>query len=704
MLKNIFAGLVLLGASVSAHASIVDVDLSRPLGLNQITLGKAVDVGLKDGKWESRSEGNVWVYDVEVPRASMIAVSLRVVLPENAQVRTIAKDGSARSYGVESVSDGVLNTLPLNGDKLRIEVVVPASSALTQFKIATVYAGKEDVTAKSTSSSAKAAAVFTPPLANYMCEIGADTMRNSRSTVGLVVSTSTGQVSCSGTLVNDASNTGGNKIMTAAHCSDGAVNSDGSLKSGSGVTAYWNATSNCAAGLVSFGSVNAVTSSQYNSLAVIKEVKSKANNAGAEPTDGAGVGTGETISDGDIWLIGSASAPPVGASPVWSGVNATDFADANHGTGQYLSVAEVPFVYAISHPRALTQSVARFNNSDTNGQYYQLRNGLSCFGGDFDCLASYAFFYDARFYSVREGSSGSSLRDKDGLPIGVLSACGDENEKIPSGSPGAGNGVHFCAYAKVASAWKGNRNGGASLQPHLDPANSTRVISEFVNPARTDNLGVLFSSFQQDVAAGGTLNVKYVLDNAASCTKSASPALSGWDGAVTVVNGSVVSENVTIPSAQRFTLSLACTNPEGFSRTSSVVVNPVTDPAPVARITFSCNSLSCTFNGNGSTDNGSIVSYNWNFGDGGSASGSSVSHSYTASNSYTVTLSVTDNSGNVSTATQVVAVSITGNSGGSGGSSGNGSSSGGGGAAGVVFMTMIGGIYYWQRRKKVVVE
>ena len=53
-----------------------------------------------------------------------------------------------------------------------------------------------------------------------------------------------------------------------------------------------------------------------------------------------------------------------------------------------------------------------------------------------------------------------------------------------------------------------------------------------------------------------------------------------------------------------------------------------------------------TLNGSGSHDpDGTIVSWQWNFGDGQTGSGESVSHTYATGNSYTATLTVTDNDG-----------------------------------------------------------
>ncbi|WP_185964342.1 pre-peptidase C-terminal domain-containing protein [Aliikangiella marina] len=78
---------------------------------------------------------------------------------------------------------------------------------------------------------------------------------------------------------------------------------------------------------------------------------------------------------------------------------------------------------------------------------------------------------------------------------------------------------------------------------------------------------------------------------------------------------------------------------------------------PTASFTSSCNDLSCSFNGSGSSDtDGSIAAYSWTFGDGGTATGASPSHNYSAAGTYTVQLTVTDNDGGTNSTSQTVTV------------------------------------------------
>ena len=81
---------------------------------------------------------------------------------------------------------------------------------------------------------------------------------------------------------------------------------------------------------------------------------------------------------------------------------------------------------------------------------------------------------------------------------------------------------------------------------------------------------------------------------------------------------------------------------------------------PVAAFTFSCNQLTCSFNGGPSSDDQGITSYSWNFGDGGTATGAQVQHPYGSAGPRNVTLTVTDGAGLTDTETKQVNPSLAG--------------------------------------------
>lgn len=85
-------------------------------------------------------------------------------------------------------------------------------------------------------------------------------------------------------------------------------------------------------------------------------------------------------------------------------------------------------------------------------------------------------------------------------------------------------------------------------------------------------------------------------------------------------------------------------------------VRPANLP-PVAAFTANCTgSAQCSFNAGTSSDDGSIVSYEWVHGDGTMATGVTDTHTFAAPGNYTVTLTVTDNLGVKTFVAQTVAV------------------------------------------------
>jgi PKD repeat protein len=78
---------------------------------------------------------------------------------------------------------------------------------------------------------------------------------------------------------------------------------------------------------------------------------------------------------------------------------------------------------------------------------------------------------------------------------------------------------------------------------------------------------------------------------------------------------------------------------------------PVNDP-PDAEFELECQELRCTFVDRSTDGDGSVVSWQWNFGDGGSSTQRNPTHDYAAGGQYEVLLMVTDDDGAADTRTR----------------------------------------------------
>jgi PKD repeat protein len=165
----------------------------------------------------------------------------------------------------------------------------------------------------------------------------------------------------------------------------------------------------------------------------------------------------------------------------------------------------------------------------------------------------------------------------------------------------------------------------------------------------------------------GTAGVPLVFDGSDSMDPDGTIVSYDWDfGDGSAGNGPTPSH--TYFAEGTFVVALTVTDDSGAmeTATATVVINlanlsPDVDPGGPYSGTA---GLALTLDGSGSVDpDGTIVSYDWDFGDGGMGSGSALNHTYLAAGTYNVTLTVTDDDGATDTAmtTAVVSESPTNN-------------------------------------------
>jgi PKD repeat protein len=121
-----------------------------------------------------------------------------------------------------------------------------------------------------------------------------------------------------------------------------------------------------------------------------------------------------------------------------------------------------------------------------------------------------------------------------------------------------------------------------------------------------------------------------------------------------------VTASTTYTDPGTYIVTLTVTDNVGLTASTTRTITVAQNQAPVANIaatpTAGVNPLVVNVSGAGSTDDGTIVSYAWDFGNGQTATGVTASTTYTDPGSYEITLTVTDDKGVTGTATRTIEV------------------------------------------------
>lgn len=181
-----------------------------------------------------------------------------------------------------------------------------------------------------------------------------------------------------------------------------------------------------------------------------------------------------------------------------------------------------------------------------------------------------------------------------------------------------------------------------------------------------DDFEVTVDRTNSPVTEGETLTVDVAVENTGdeSDTQTVSLTVGGTvrdTTMITLSGGSSTTKTIEWTTnegdAGSYTAEVST---ENDTATTGVTVNP-DNTAPIAAFEFTptnpTTSDTVTFDGTGSSDrDGTITSYDWDFGDGTVARGGDVSHSYRSTGTFTVELTVTDDEGATNTTTQTVDV------------------------------------------------
>lgn len=184
----------------------------------------------------------------------------------------------------------------------------------------------------------------------------------------------------------------------------------------------------------------------------------------------------------------------------------------------------------------------------------------------------------------------------------------------------------------------------------------------------SDSVTITVSANQAPTAAAsadvtsGKAPLTVTFDGSASTDPDNLIVAYDWDfGEGSVVGG--VAPSHTYFTSGSYTVTLSVTDELGATDSTTLTILVSDNVAPLANIQATPTNghapLQVFFDGTSSSDaDGSIVSYEWDFGDGVTDTGANPAHTYTSSGTYTATLTVTDDNGDTGTDTATINVGV----------------------------------------------
>jgi PKD repeat protein len=287
-------------------------------------------------------------------------------------------------------------------------------------------------------------------------------------------------------------------------------------------------------------------------------------------------------------------------------------------------------------------------SSSYDRHIYMLNNGSLRYGiytGNTEVVDSPKSYNDGEWHQVvaTQGSGGMQLF-VDGVLVGTGAATTPQN---------------YSGYWRLGSD---NTWGGADTNDFAGSFDETAVYDSVLSASTVNahyQLGKPASANVKPTAAfsSSVTNLTAAFDATGSVDPDGSIASYSWNfGDGSTDTGATPSH--TYAAAGDNPVTLTVTDNQGATDTVTHTVTTTVAPnvKPTAAFASTCTNLACTFNSSASADSdGSIASYDWDFGDGGSSTVANPSHTFTAG-TYDVKLTVTDNRGGTDSITQPVTV------------------------------------------------